>query len=306
MVPSCAKEGFRWRKRQTAYIHSAFACRRWCGMHSPQGPPASSLSPANQPPAGPAQQLINASVAKDVQQNEVNPTRVPSGTNPPAGSDTQKMKRAASGGGKEFAAIVMVSWKAFGCISVSWNATSALATSCMCFLLADRHARCSWIWPPFWMHNRAASGIYSPKKNNTIVLMYYAEIWSFIIHLVNIALLRAHKSLPTRDERGCHKNMTGNTGVALVSSHYRLHFGVPVSLSPTSPRLFLFPFNLFQLRGAIAFLSGTALWGTRHQHCGGGRNSTQIKNGKKWISVITILLATQQNTRRLFSVLCSQ
>lgn len=79
-------------------------------MHSPQVPPAPSLSPANQPPAGPAQQLINASVAKDAQQNEVNPTRVPSGTNPPAGSDTQKIKkRAASGGGKEFAAIVMVS-----------------------------------------------------------------------------------------------------------------------------------------------------------------------------------------------------
>lgn len=116
-------------------------------------------------------------------------------------------------------------------------------------------------------------------------------------------------SLPTRDERGGRKNIqvTGNTGVVLVSSHYRLHFGVPVSLSPTSPRLFLFPFNLFQLRGAIAFLSGAALWGTRHQHCGGGRNSTQIKKPrKKWISVITILLATQQNTGRLFSDLRSQ
>lgn len=69
-------------------------------------PPAPSLSPANQPPAGPARQLINASVAKDAQQNEVNPTRVLSGTNPPAGSATQETRRAASGGGKEFAAIV--------------------------------------------------------------------------------------------------------------------------------------------------------------------------------------------------------
>lgn len=138
---------------------------------------------------------------------------------------------------------------------------------CVSCLLTD-----SWMWPPFWMHNRVATGIHFPKKqHNGAMLIYCAEIWSCIVHLANIVLLRAYKSLPTRDKRGWHKNIqvTGNTGVALVSSHYRLHFAVPVSLSPTSPRLFLFPFNLFQLRGAIAFLSGTALWGTRHHHCGG-------------------------------------
>lgn len=134
----------------------------------PQVPPAPTLSPANQPPAGPARQLISASVAKEAQRNEVNPMRVSSGTNPPAGSDAQKLKRGEREGGSGCAATAVVSWKAAGCIRVSWNATLRLATSSMCFLLADRQARRSWIWPPFWILNRAATGIYfpPPKKQN--------------------------------------------------------------------------------------------------------------------------------------------
>lgn len=249
----------------------------------PQVPPAPTLSPANQPPAGPARQLISASVAKEAQRNEVNATRVSSSTNTPAGSNAQKLKRGVRGGGSGYAATAVVSWKAAGCISVSWNVTLRLATSSMCFLLADRPAHRSWIWPPFWILNRAATGFYFPKKTTQWQRCIVQRFEPLSFFWPNVALLWAHKSLPTRDEWGCHRNIqaTGNTGVALDSSHYRRHFGVPVSLSPTSPRLFIFPFNLFQLCGAIAFLPGTALWGTRHQHCGGGQYSTQIKKGKK-------------------------
>lgn len=135
----------------------------------------------------------------------------------------------------------------------------------MCFLLADLT---SFL---------AATGIHFPTKQHRatdgscIDLILYQSFGQYCVVTGNV------KNLPTRDERSCYKNIqaAGNPGVALVSSHYRLHFGVPVSLSPTSPRLFLFPFNLFQLaswshclslRHSIVGDSSSALRGWAKQH----------------------------------------
>lgn len=283
-ISSRAKEGFCRRKSRTAYIHSALAFRLWCGMHIPRcHPPPHFLLPISH-----LQDLLGNWLARVSQKRRSGMRSTRRGSRQALTRQLEATPRNWKEGREEAVvgmrqATAVVSWKAAGCISVSWNVTLRLATSSMCFLLADRPAHRSWIWPPFWILNRAATGFYFPKKTTQWQRCIVQRFEPLSFFWPNVVLLWAHKSLPTRDERGCHRNIqaTGNTGVALDSSHYRRHFGVPVSLSPTSPRLFIFPFNLFQLCGAIAFLPGTALWGTRHQHCGGGQYSTQIKKGKK-------------------------
>lgn len=156
----------------------------------------------------------------------------------------------------------------------------------MCFLLADWQALCSWIWPPFWMYhsfdfkNKAWTMIYLPK---------IAQGYWYIVRDLKVG----------SQERGCRRIINWQETLR------HLQFQLSSSLLWCSRisitnivRLFLFPFNLFQLHGAIAYPLNTALWETHH--CGSGRYGPEIK--KHVFSVITILLATQQNTANLFSV----